>query len=263
MAFLPAQGVSGGIIIGCSRDHYTISDIITGEYTVTAKIKSQVDNSSWSITGVYGPQGDAEKLLFISEIKSLKPQMLPSWTILGDFNLICRAADKNNDRINRRLMNTFKSALDDLELREIHLHGGKFTWTSGTANPTMTKIDHVFCTREWELLHRDCHMQALSSSASDHCPMLLRCTPFHKKYTGFRFESYWLHMDGFAETVVDSWSRPFHSNDKIRTFHVKLARLGKALKKWSRAKVEEWKQKIDVAHELILQLEQAQDVGAS
>jgi hypothetical protein len=59
---------------------------------------------------------------------------------------------------------------------------------------------------------------------------------------------------------VDSWSKSFQSNDKIRTLHVKLARLGKALRKWSQARVEERKGKIDVAQELIFQLDQAQEL---
>lgn len=103
-------------------------------------------------------------------------------------------------------MQRFKSALDFLELKAVHLHGWKFTWSSETANPTLTRIDHVFCTQDWELTHQDCYMQAISTSCSDHCPMLLTCTNFHKKFTGFRFETYWLQLPGFAETVVDSWT---------------------------------------------------------
>jgi hypothetical protein len=55
-----------------------------------------------------------------------------------------------------------------------------------------------------EMNHQHSYMQALSSSASDHCPMLFSCNPFHKAYAGFRFEAYWLRLPGFAETVVES-----------------------------------------------------------
>ena len=102
-------------------------------------------------------------------------------------------------------------------------------------------------------------MQALSTSTSDHCPMLVTCNPFHRNFTGFRFEPYWLHLPGFAETVVDSWTKPFSSADKIRVLHVKLARLGKALKKWSRSMVEEKKLRTEIAQEVVLRLDQAQE----
>jgi len=89
--------------------------------------------------------------------------------------------------------------------------------------------------------------------------MLLTCNPFHRNFTGFHFEPYWLHLPGFAETVVDSWTKPFSSADKIRVLHVKLARLGKALKKWSRSMVEEKKLRTEIAQEVVLRLDQAQE----
>ena len=257
--YLPAQGTRGGVIVACSHDLYTLQSVTTGQYSISAIITSRADNSQWSITGVYGPQEDQEKIQFISEMCSLRHQMLPSWIILGDFNLIYRACDKNTDRVNRGMMHRFKSALDNLELKEIHLHGRKYTWSSETDSPILTKIDHVFCTKDWEMNHQHSYMQALSSSASDHCPMLLSCNPFHKAYAGFRFEAYWLRLPGFAETVVQSWTKPCHSNDKIRVLHIKLARLGKALRSWSRKMVNEWKLRTDIAHEIILRLDQAQD----
>jgi hypothetical protein len=65
--------------------------------------------------------------------------------ILGDFNLVYKAGDKSNGRVNRRLTNEFRWFLNDLELKELYLHGCCFTWASATTDPTMTKIDHVFC----------------------------------------------------------------------------------------------------------------------
>ena len=41
--------------------------------------------------------------------------------------------------------------------------------------------------------------------------------------------------------------------------HVKLARLGKVLKKWSRSMVEEWKRRTEIAQEVVLRLDQAQE----
>jgi hypothetical protein len=56
------------------------------------------------ITGVYGPQGDLEKAMFIRELKGIKQIALEQWLILGDFNLIYKEQDKNNNRLNKRLM---------------------------------------------------------------------------------------------------------------------------------------------------------------
>jgi endonuclease/exonuclease/phosphatase family metal-dependent hydrolase len=49
------------------------------------------------------------------------------WLLCGDFNMIYRAADKNNGRLNRRLMGQFHRFLSEAKLREIHLQGWLFT----------------------------------------------------------------------------------------------------------------------------------------
>lgn len=65
------------------------------------------------------------------------------WAICGDFNMIYRAADKNNGRLHHSLMRRFQSFLDDLELDEVHLLGRLFTWSNSHDNPTLEHLDWV------------------------------------------------------------------------------------------------------------------------
>jgi endonuclease/exonuclease/phosphatase family metal-dependent hydrolase len=162
-----------------------LSQIIVRTYSIMAIVTSATDSVGWTLTGMYGPQDDAGKQQLMQELQSIKTTAQLRWVLLGDFNLICHASDKNNPRVNRCLMNQFRSVLEDLELKELHLHGHRFTWSNGMANPTLTKIDHVFITKEWELAFPNCYLQALSTSVSDHCPLLITCTPFSRKYRGF------------------------------------------------------------------------------
>ena len=113
----------------------------------------------WSLSVVYGPQGDAEKIAFIDELKLLGPSMRTEWVLLGDFNLITKAADKSNSNINRRMIGKFTTALHALQLREIELSGRKYTWTNDQAIPTMSKIDHVFVSDDWDMLFPDVHLR--------------------------------------------------------------------------------------------------------
>lgn len=179
-AALLADGVRGGGLLVFSQDHYEMQDIDVRQYSVSATVRRKSDNGVWTVTGVYGPQSDSDKLQFLEEIRAVRQRALNSWVILGDFNLIDRACDKNNSRINHRLMNRFRWVLDELELKELYLHGRQFTWTSEIDNPTQTKIDHVFCTRDWEEAHTDCYLQAIGTSISDHCPVVLTCKPFQR-----------------------------------------------------------------------------------
>jgi endonuclease/exonuclease/phosphatase family metal-dependent hydrolase len=149
------------------------------QHSIMVTITSTRNNEVWRVTWVYSPQDDPSKLIFLQELRQIKLVARSRWALLGDFNLIYRAADKNRPRVNKRMMNQFRTLLDELEVKELQLHGRRFTWTSGTASPTQTKIDHVFVTKEWELAHLSCYLQALDTSVSDNCPMLLNYHPFH------------------------------------------------------------------------------------
>jgi hypothetical protein len=76
---------------------------------------------------VYGPQLEADKLIFLNELNALQHYVQREWLVVGDFNMIYKDKNKNNSRLNSRLMGKFKSFLDNLELRELPLHGRKFT----------------------------------------------------------------------------------------------------------------------------------------
>jgi hypothetical protein len=131
-------------------------------------------------------------------------------------------------------MGRFKAVLDDLELRELHLHGRKFTWTSGQNEATMTRIDHVFCSTSWEELFPRSHLHAWPSTRSNHCPLIVQGDTSVSKFKGFRFESYWLKLPGFQDVVKQAWEKSLLATYPIRWLHIKLARTAKALKQWEK-----------------------------
>jgi hypothetical protein len=101
--FLPSVGLSGGILFAVDADYYSILSSERGVHTLTAAISSSTGVVTWSATVVYGPQGDAEKLQFLGELRWVKTNVTEKWLVLGDFNLILQAADKSNHNLNRRL----------------------------------------------------------------------------------------------------------------------------------------------------------------
>lgn len=257
-SYLPAAGVRGGILIAVSDNHFRLSSSRT-DNTITVRLQMLEDGEEWDITGVYGPQGRQNKTRFIQELKSLKDTVAQKWLITGDFNLIYKAEDKNNNRLNRRLMGGFKQALEHLELKELSLNGRKYTWTNEQENPTMTRIDRMFCTIQWEEAFPTAHLQALASTLSDHCPLFLQGNTQAPKYNGFRFELYWIQMPGFQETVAEAWTKPLQETDALRKIHIKLARTARALKKLQKENIGNIKLQTTVAKEIILRLDVAEE----
>jgi hypothetical protein len=65
VAFLPSVGARGGILIAASDHFFNISQPHLTAHTVSATITMLAENKTWTITGVYGPQSDVDKLLFL------------------------------------------------------------------------------------------------------------------------------------------------------------------------------------------------------
>jgi len=231
--YLPAAGVCGGIALAWDLDFVTVSDVSLKAYSLTARITMRLSNISYMLTTVYGPSQDSENPAFIAELKDLKPPQDIPWLCLGDFNLIYSAQDKNNLNLNRRLMRLFRHALDHCELLEIALQNRKFTWSSERNNPTLVRLDRVFCNKEWDLSFPAIHLQALSSSASDHCPLFLSQIRQEPLPATFKFEQFWTRVPGFLDVVKTAWEAPVTGISALNILHHKLCNTAKALKNWS------------------------------
>jgi hypothetical protein len=110
---------------------------------------------------------------------------------------------------------------------EIDLRGRRFTWSNEQDQPMLTRIGRFFGTPEWLTLFPNLDLQALSTMGSDHCPLFLTGDVARQHYVGFRFESYWVNMSGFLETVEEAWKQPVNTQDAILRMHVKLIRTKK------------------------------------
>jgi endonuclease/exonuclease/phosphatase family metal-dependent hydrolase len=141
------------------------------------------------LTTCYGPAEDRRKDEFLAELRAVKPTTNTPWMIIGDFNLIYQASDKNNLNLNRRMMGKFRRVLDDYELLEVTLQNRKYTWSNERENPTLVRLDKVFCNANWEVTFPNFALSALSTGASDHCPLILTRQDRPARKATFRFEN--------------------------------------------------------------------------
>lgn len=169
--FIPADGTrGGGLFMAWRHDCFSVSCLHKGRWSLSLCFSNLEGGASWTLTNVYGPQLDSDKLLFLEELLLVRQLVVGAWCVVGDFNLLAADGDKNNGNVNRRLISKFRHTIDALELREVYLFGRRYTWSNEQGRPTLTKIDKVLVNGDWEEIFRDAHLQALSSSASDHCP---------------------------------------------------------------------------------------------
>ena len=162
---------------------------------------------------------------FFLEMVGQKPPVGTRWIVTDDFNQVYRARDKNRTNIDRSRIVRFRNALNACELKEIHLQNRKFTWSNEQANPTMRKLDSFFCNEDWDLEFGSHILHALSSSLSDHCPLLLANANGLQRSKCFRFENFWIKMPGFLTTVQDAWNEGHNHVEPYHILHHKLKKL--------------------------------------
>ena len=156
-------------------------------------------------------------------------------------------------------MRKFRAALNFCQLKEIHLQNRKYTWSNERRRPTLVCIDMIFCNVRWDLAFENHSLHALSSSHSDHCPVLLAHQNGLRKPTPFKFENFWTKLPHFQDVVTAAWSQPTTHTEPFHRLSHKLHITGKALRKWSRSLISDVKLKLHMAQEVILRLDIAQE----
>jgi cell division protein ZapA (FtsZ GTPase activity inhibitor) len=70
-SFLPSRGPSGGILIAVLDNHFRLICSSRSENALTVNLQMLNDAMEWHLTGVYGPQAETDKLLFLEELNIL------------------------------------------------------------------------------------------------------------------------------------------------------------------------------------------------
>jgi hypothetical protein len=171
--FIPAVGTRGGIILAWRTDHFRITTLHKGEFSITAEVLSLKDAKTWVVTSVYGPQQIPDKERFLQELLQTGSSMHLPWIVNGDFNLVIDQADKSNGRVNRRMMNKFRHAINSLALQDMPLPGRKYTWSNEQEEPIMARLDRILFNPSWEDVYPISDMTALSTDMSPSVDLLL------------------------------------------------------------------------------------------
>jgi hypothetical protein len=111
----------------------------------------------------------------------------------------------------------FNAIIESVDLRELALSRGQFTWANRRELPTYEKLDRILVSTEWEQKNLLLTVQALSRSGSDHTPLLLDSEEqSHISYSkNCSFELSSLKRDGFIDIVTQEWNLVPHDKNPI------------------------------------------------
>ena len=122
-----------------------------GKYSVSCRFKNCEDGFCWIFLGVYGPTVKVEREDFLSELGAIRGLWNELWCVAGDFNMIRFPSERSRGGRLSSAMRRFSEVVQDLELRDLPLQGGLFTWSGGFNNWLKSKIDRFLISEDWEV----------------------------------------------------------------------------------------------------------------
>ena len=132
-------------------------------------------------------------------------------------------------------MKNFFEFIEELNLIDFPLEWGSYSWSSGSDQPLMSKIDRALVSHDWEDHYPDVIQWVLPHPLSDHFSILVEARRILRGKSPFRFENMWLKTDGFTDRVYSWWNQYSFSH----TLNFVLAKKLKALKgdiiQWNRS----------------------------
>ena len=141
-----------------------------------------------------------------------------SWCIGGDFNLVRFPREKSRGSQSCVDMRRFSKVIDDLEMKDLPLQGGSFTWRGGLNNQSQSGLVQSILLRP----------------VSNHFPILLDEGDLRSGPSLFRFEIMWLKVEGFKDLLQSWWSGFSFNCSYSYILTKKLKALKAKLKVWNK-----------------------------
>jgi hypothetical protein len=120
-------------------------------------------------------------------------------------------------------------------------------------------LDRIFCNGEWEDLFGSHGLQALSSSLSDHYPLLLSNQTSSRRPRSFQFENFWAKLPGFKQVVQAACMAPSVHHEPFHRLYHKLQNTAATLREWNNKIIPDARLYLHMALEVILRLDLAQE----
>jgi hypothetical protein len=150
--------------------------------------------------------------------------------------------------------------INSFELIDLHLCGGKYTWSSNQPIPTLERLDRFLVDKTWENVFPSVMTYKLPRDVSDHNAIILNHNvPQPLKNLSFRFELSWVKHPEFLPLVQELWNKACHAETAFDRIQAKLKRFKQYFKGWGFNKQGENRKIKSQMREKLLQLEQIEE----
>ncbi|XP_071699062.1 uncharacterized protein [Rutidosis leptorrhynchoides] len=228
-----ARGRSGGIVTLWDPRYFSSSRIISFDNALIVQGSFVNSPSTFYLVNVYAPQSLPLKKRLWSYLTSFMNSNGGEYLIFGDFNSVRSSSERMGTNFCHRTADAFNTFIDNGNLFDIPLGGRSYTRVNKSFTKR-SKLDRYLASNGFLSAFPHLDGTILTNLWSDHCPILLRNKMLDYGPTPFRLFKSWFDLEGFEDTVVNTWTDAnvyISSNSQIR-LKDKLKRVKAALKLW-------------------------------
>ncbi|XP_073360718.1 uncharacterized protein [Aegilops tauschii subsp. strangulata] len=157
-----------------------------------------------------------------------------NWLLLGDFNFLRSLDNRNLPGGDLNDMFIFNEIIGHLGLLELPIEGRSYTWSNMQDTPLLEQLDWFFTSVDWISDYPMTEVLPLARTASDHVPCVVTIKTSIPKSNLFRFENYWLELEGFMDCVDSSWQKQSRKGHITARIADKFKSVRMCLKRWQK-----------------------------
>ncbi|XP_042944840.1 uncharacterized protein LOC122278723 [Carya illinoinensis] len=101
------------------------------DYSVSLRFKNVANGWEWAFVGTYGPNVDKERRRLWEELVGVYSFWDVPWCMEEDFNITRFPCERSGHLRNSTAMEEFSKFIFELDLMDLPLVGGKYTWSNG------------------------------------------------------------------------------------------------------------------------------------
>jgi exonuclease III len=195
---------------------------------------------NWRITGFYGHQDVNKREEAWSLLRFLAKSRPEAWVILGDFNEIVEASEKQGGgRISRWQMEAFQRVISDCEVTDLGYKGLKYTWTNcqDAHSFVRERLDRALANKEWCLRFPTAKVSTEVVVCSDHNLLFLstcKASSRQQKKRGFIYDATWSKEIACKNLIKKVWKEKGKLVDTWENIKGKMDECKKVLTQWKK-----------------------------
>ncbi|CAL1375754.1 unnamed protein product [Linum trigynum] len=227
-----ASDTRGGIAVFWEPSEFCLLEFWEGRFSLAIRLRIVRSLKVIAIVFVYGPHENDAKLAFLSEIDLLCRRYADPICFLGDFNMVRSDDDYRGAPRCRAMMAEFNSMVNRNGLIDLPLQGAAFTRSSGSTNPSLSRIDRALINTAFEVSFSPGPLLAFERVESDHNPIRVHWGLEDRVRRPWRFENMWL-LESFMQSLVGWWNIPVSGSGLLFRAGQRLKQSKQLIKSWN------------------------------